>query len=951
MVILICLGFCCLVWSVHAAFADVFEGAEWIRHPIFEGHEPIDVYHKEKAPAPPNPGPRNVHTFFRKETVLPAAPKRAILWVTGDDYYKLYLNGAFVVQGPEPGYPFAHPYYVLDVTEHLAAGPNCIAAHGYYQGLRNRVWNSGDNRAGFIAILDILDEGGGITRVATDGSWRCLRCKAFPSDTTIGYQTQFAEPIDMRQIPKGWRLPGFDDAGWAPPLVGRQDHEFVRQLTPPLEHRRAEPVHVAARGEGRFLYDFGAEIVGETRIHMQGPEGHVLEVRHGEELTETGEVRFGLRARCDYQEFPVLSGKDDTIEFYDYRGFRYIEILNAPSAPEVWVNVRHHPFDVDAAVFSAPDRLAMRIWELCKNGVRYGCQGGFLDCPTREKGQYLGDALITGRAHLVLTADGSLNKKALQDFRFSQRICPGMMAVAPGSLMQEIAEYSLQWPLALLNYYHETGDRHFVQQMAEEGLGPLLGYFERYEGEHGLLTGVDEKWVLVDWPENLRDGYDYDYAKTRENTVLNAFYYRSLEAAAELLEALELDSDGYRERAARVKEAFQARLLDEASGLFLDAPGSAHSSLHANAIPLAFGLVAPENVPKVVELIRRKRLSCGVYIAPFVIEACYRAGEPELAYDLLTSKDEHSWHEMLKHGATTCMEVWGPDQKSNTSWCHPWSSGPVFLISEYVMGLSPSVPGWKAVRFAPQLPASWEEAHFRRPIPQGRVTVEYARASGFVLTVPPGVEADVQVPEGVPARIERALDHARGPLSEAQRAVLAENRWEEQVGVGRGVWVSVDEQVLRIIEGDAVVWQARCSTAAKGTGQVENSFQTPLGWHRVAGKIGAGAPWGQVFRGGQPVAGRWRPGEETEEDLVLTRILHLAGEEPGKNQGGQVDSYRRYIYIHGTNGEEELGMPSSHGCVRLGNSEVIEAFDRIPEKCPVLITEAAPWPEARPQQP
>ena len=242
---------------------------------------------------------------------------------------------------------------------------------------------------------------------------------------------------------------------------------------------------------------------------------------------------------------------------------------------------------------------------------------------------------------------------------------------------------------------------------------------------------MTEKWVLVDWPKNLRDDYDYEFAKHRENAVLNAFYYAALCAAADLCHEVGLDARPYEAKAERVKGSFIERLLDSKTGLFLDAPGSSHSSLHANALPLAFGLAPAEVVPNIIALIREKRLSCGVYIAPFVIEACYEAGESDLAYDLITSHDKHSWHEMLAHGATTCMEAWGPDQKWNTSWCHPWSSSPVYLISERVMGLRPGAHGWDTIRFEPHLPRSVEHADITVPIPGGSVSVQYDRSTGL----------------------------------------------------------------------------------------------------------------------------------------------------------------------------------------------------------------------------
>jgi hypothetical protein len=189
-----------------------------------------------------------------------------------------------------------------------------------------------------------------------------------------------------------------------------------------------------------------------------------------------------------------------------------------------------------------------------------------------------------------------------------------------------------------------------------------------------------------------------------------------------------------------------------------------------------------------------------------------------------------------------------------------------------------------------------------------------------------------------PALCERSALVAR-PVTETEGVVLDTHFWDEWVGDSVAVWVSVDEQMFRIIKNREVIWETRCATAEKGTGFVVNSMQTPLGWHSVKRKVGDDAPWGQVFRGAQPVKQVWKPGDTTDEDLVLTRLLWLTGEEPGVNQGGEVDSYNRYIYIHGTNDEEKIGTPSSHGCVRLRNDDVIEAYKLIPKDARVLITE------------
>ena len=142
--------------------------------------------------------------------------------------------------------------------------------------------------------------------------------------------------------------------------------------------------------------------------------------------------------------------------------------------------------------------------------------------------------------------------------------------------------------------------------------------------------------------------------------------------------------------------------------------------------------------------------------------------------------------------------------------------------------------------------------------------------------------------------------------------------------------VEVARQRLRVRTRRGVWRVFRVSTAAKGLGSVSGSNATPPGWHRVAKWIGAGAPAGQVFQSRRRVRrvlapAEWRMPEG--EDLILSRILRLAGLEPGVNQGAGIDSYARYIYLHGTNHEQLLGTPASHGCVRMANRDIIELFD------------------------
>ncbi len=133
-------------------------------------------------------------------------------------------------------------------------------------------------------------------------------------------------------------------------------------------------------------------------------------------------------------------------------------------------------------------------------------------------------------------------------------------------------------------------------------------------------------------------------------------------------------------------------------------------------------------------------------------------------------------------------------------------------------------------------------------------------------------------------------------------------------------------------DGDMLIRQYPVSTATNGPGEHSGSYCTPRGRHRVAEKIGAGAPLYAAFKSRQPTGEIWTPELDAQHpgrDWILTRILWLEGLEPGRNKGGSVDSRARYIYIHGTNEEHKLGKPASHGCIRMRNADVVELFDRV----------------------
>lgn len=156
------------------------------------------------------------------------------------------------------------------------------------------------------------------------------------------------------------------------------------------------------------------------------------------------------------------------------------------------------------------------------------------------------------------------------------------------------------------------------------------------------------------------------------------------------------------------------------------------------------------------------------------------------------------------------------------------------------------------------------------------------------------------------------------------------------------IYIDLASQTLELKSRGEIVFEARISSAKNGAGELDGSEKTPRGWHTIRAKIGRDLPENTVFKGRRPtgeVYDEKLARQFPQRDWILTRIMWLSGLEPGFNRLGNVDTMRRYIYIHGSPDIEPVGVPESHGCIRMHNPEVISLFDQVDVGTRVLITE------------
>jgi alpha-L-rhamnosidase len=504
--------------------------------------------------------------------------------------------------------------------------------------------------------------------------------------------------------------------------------------------------------EGGILLDFGLDAFGYLNLTLDSPTAATLTVRLGEKI-DNGRIDPKPGAEIRYAEItlPVQPGsrtyrvspppdKHNTVgdayplppELGVLMPFRYAELTGAPVSPDkihALQEAVHYPFDDNASSFTSSDPVLNQVWALCKYSIKATTFDGIYVDGDRERRPYEADAYFSQLGHYNTDREYALA-------RFSQA-------------------YLLQHPTWPTEWRHHaifiawadwmyTGDTRLLEQTYD------ILKTKKLLLDHTRPDGlVDTKGLrdLVDWPAAERDGY----VMGPVNTVVNSFEYASLLKMADIAAALGKtdDAQGFSQKADQMRAAFNAKLRDPASGLYLDDEGQTHSALHANMMPLAFGLVPDDARDKVTAFVVSKNMACSVYGAQYLLEGLYAADQDTAALHLLTSQDERSWMNMLKVGSTITLEAWNVAAKKNLDWNHAWGAAPANLIPRFILGVQPLAPGFSRVLIAPH-PGDLTQVEGTVPTIRGPVHLKYANTPGLsfdlTFTIPANMIARVLLP-------------------------------------------------------------------------------------------------------------------------------------------------------------------------------------------------------------
>ena len=557
-----------------------------------------------------------------------------------------------------------------------------------------------------------------------------------------------------------------------------------------------KPARVVARGEGKWFIDFGRACFGGLELVLDKPEaGRKVTARLGEKLAAPEEIDRQPGGSVRYLEAAVVLaagrsvyrlelGEKDGRLMPDAVGpvmpFRYAELEGLPTGlgekelrnGAVRQVMAFYPFDDGAADFSCADNQLNAIWEMCKHTIKATSFGGVFVDGDRERKPYEADAYINQLGWYCCTTDVTLPRHT-HEYLMLHPTWP--------------TEWILFSVLIAWEDYVYTGDDASLRAFYDDLKAKTLQALARDDGlistvkpavSESVLASIylqEKLQDIVDWPWAERDGCD-----TRPvNTVVNAFHCRALTLMARIAEVVGhlQDAAVFRTAARRATDSLNEKLVDRVTGLYVDGEGSTHSSLHANLLPLAFGLVPAERKERVLAFIEGRGMACSVYAAQFLMDVLFDHQRGDAALALMTAPGNRSWRHMVEDvGTTLALEAWDNQYKPNQDWNHAWGAAPANVLPRKVLGIEPLEPGMSRVLIWPRAgKLAWAKGKI--PTVKGTIAVEWERtgADGFRMEIelPPGIVARVGLPR-LGGTVEVDVDGQEKKGEERDGAVFVE---------------------------------------------------------------------------------------------------------------------------------------------------------------------------------
>lgn len=527
-----------------------------------------------------------------------------------------------------------------------------------------------------------------------------------------------------------------------------------------------------------YVIDFGKAAFATMDFTYHAKTPHTLTVRVGEMVNNDGSVNRIPPAKSNirYQELkievkpeqtkyriPVQTDERNTRPnkaiplpkgFPPLVPFRYAEIEGAQeiiNAQDVEQLAFHTYWDDKASSFDSNNDILNQVWDLCKYSIKATTFNGLYVDGDRERIPYEADAYLNQLSHYTTDREFAIGRRTIEYFM--------QHPTWPTEWQQHVpllihADYMYTGNIELVARYYEALKHKSLYELSnEDGLITSTKVDATFMTKLGFPDGYKKTLTdIVDWP-----GANFNGSKTKGerdgfvfkpySTVINSFFYENMKIMAEFANILGKTQEAldFEYRAAKAKKAVNEQMFDKERGIYVDGIGTDHASLHANMMPLAFGLVPEEHYESVVNYVKSRGMACSVYGAQFLMDGLYNAGEEDYALDLLTDTSDRSWYNMIRIGSTITLEAWDNKYKNNLDWNHAWGAVPANVIPRGLWGIKPKTPGFGITTIKPQmstLKSSVIDVPTVRGTIKGSYTFNGARLQTYVIEIPGNMVAE-----------------------------------------------------------------------------------------------------------------------------------------------------------------------------------------------------------------
>ncbi len=692
--------------------------------------------------------------------------------------YALNINGQYIGRGQSFDYLSESRYQGWDITDAVKSNPSGLAV-----GITARWYGEGQGRAKeseqLIGHINVYYTDGTKQEISTGSDWKVTASTPFSGKTKNGGEGDFVEEYNAQNEAGEFSVYGYDDSTWtAANVVGTHPTSEVPSLTPELSkptEYEVKPVSVKVLDDGTTVADFGKVIPARpTVVFKNGKTGTKLAIQTGYVLNTDGSINTDKSATQSTDMRFIYTQKDGerTYNAWNHYAFRYISIPacgESFSADDITARVVHT--DVPngrESTFVSSNEMLNNVYELMQRSALYSIQNSFVDTPTREKGQFLQDAINISDASTTSVYERAASKKAIEQFMASaDRYWTGDEAgrynsVYPnGDGKRDIPDFTINFPYWVYSYYMQTGDKELLER-AYPYVKATAEYITKYiNSSTGLVTmlgGGDGspnsyQYGIVDWPAVGRFGYDWSNTKTGARTTVNMLSKRAFDVVGLMAEELGNTDDfnDMKSRSENIKTAINSRLINS-NGVYCDglnANGNqvAHASQHGTSYAIAFD-VAPEDKKKqMAEYIADMGMKQGPMTADILAKALFESDETAAAIELFTEPYDNGWAKEVNKDYSFTWESWDANSSEN-SQSHGWGAAAAKQMLENFAGVSVTEAGAKKIKIEPEY-CALTSLDTEVSTERGKVGVKYTRSENrfdITITVPSNVEAEINLP-------------------------------------------------------------------------------------------------------------------------------------------------------------------------------------------------------------